>query len=120
MTNFDLKCQSGNFIAFFSMAYFIGFTISGVVTPTLVDTLGRKYVFLIGRLITFLCFIVIAVLPQSPDNFNNTYIIQGMIMIVGLLACSQSIAGYNLFCEYTTVATQSDLGTIWNCMEGVE
>ena len=45
------------------MVYFIGFTLSGVFVPRLQDNFGRRAVFLIGRLITIFCFIIIVAMP---------------------------------------------------------
>lgn len=88
------------------MAYFIGFTISGVIAPLLMDKYGRKWTFLLGRLGTLACFMVILFLKETPETvYPNTTIIKLMIGGVGVLACTQVITGYNLFCEYSTVSS---------------
>ena len=49
MTGYGLECSTPFFIAAFGQAYFIGYAISGLIAPPLMDKYGRKRAYAISR-----------------------------------------------------------------------
>ena len=84
MTGYGLECSTPFFIAAFGQAYFIGYAISGLIAPPLMDKYGRKRAYAISRVGQMVLTFLLLVMPQGPDHFNATYGIITIIFFVGL------------------------------------
>ena len=74
MTDFRLECESGSAIGMIGGCYFIGYIISTLITKQIVDGLGRKKAFWLGRAIQATVYIIMVSLSTADrSNFGYFY-----------------------------------------------
>lgn len=100
----------------FAMMYFLGFTIGNLFIPKLMDSYGRKKIFvscMYGQLATLL-----AMLTIPPHDKHGQYMMYFLLFINGISSVGRVNCGVIYFMEVAPANYSSTLGTTWNVIEG--
>lgn len=91
MTELRLECRSKTYLGLFGGCYFIGYVQSMLISQPIVDSIGRKWSFVLARSIQCFNIAYMVLLPSGSDNSTSANFIIIAMLISGV-SCLKFVA----------------------------